>query len=54
MRLTLDFDTVMRSPLINSAACKWAAANWDYLTKTDTPVDRDWETHCLFTPISYS
>ena len=38
MRLTLDFDSVMKSPLINSAACKWAAANWDYLTKTDTPL----------------
>jgi len=38
MRLTLDFDSVMRSPLINSAACKWALDNWDYLTKTDTPL----------------
>ena len=38
MRFTLDFDTVMRSPLINSAACKWALDNWDYLTKTDTPL----------------
>ncbi len=38
MQLSLDFDTVMRSPLINAAACKWAVEHWDYLTKTDTPL----------------
>jgi hypothetical protein len=38
MKLTLDFDAVMKSPLINADACKWALDNWDYLTKTDTPL----------------
>ena len=48
MRLTLDLETVGKSAAINAAAKKWAAANWDYLTKTDTPSDRDWETHFIY------
>jgi len=38
MRLTLDFQAVGKSAAINAAAKKWAADNWDYLTKTDTPL----------------